>query len=114
MAQQRYYTPDSKFKAGRPFTMNGESYNFDDPVDVTGIEPRRLNLMFEARLLEVDDRPAAQRKRSVPVQAEKPSGAFKVKNGGFGRWYVTNADNENVAGPFEEKAMAQAALAKLQ
>lgn len=111
---QRYYTPESKFKAGRPFTMNGETYNFDDPVDVTGIEPRRLRLMFEARLLEVDTRPAAQRKRSAPVQEAKASGAYKVKNGGFGRWYITNADNENVEGPFEDKAKAQSALALYQ
>lgn len=113
--EKRFYTRDSKFKAGRPFIMNGENYNFDDPVDVTGIEPRRLSLMFDARLLEVDDRPASQRKRSVPAPAPKQaSSAVKVKNGGFGRWYISTADGENLAGPFDDKAKAQAALATYQ
>lgn len=133
----RTYSAESKFKAGKPFTMNGVSYNYDDPVDVSGIEPRRLRLMFDARLLEVDESGRAPAKRhpldhdgdgrkggSVKgrkAKAEEEPAAtasgHKLKNGGFGRWYITTADGENVAGPFEgegAKAKAEATLARMQ
>lgn len=114
----RYYTPVSKFKAGRPFVMNGEQYNYDDPVDTTGIEPRRIRLMFEARLLEVDERPEGERKKA-PLPPT-PVGPYRIKNGGFGRWYVANSSGENVEGPFtaedggDAKKQAELALAKYQ
>jgi hypothetical protein len=111
----RFYTSESKFKAGRPFIMNGEDYNFDDPVDVTGIEPRRIKLMFEANLLEVDERPQEQRKKAPPppVEGEK----HRLKNGGFGRWYIANSAGDNIEGPFtgeDAKKQAELALAKYQ
>lgn len=113
--ENRFYTLESKFKAGRPFIMDGENYNFDDPVDVTGIEARRIKLMFEANLLHVDDRPQHQRKKAAPapVETDKP----RIKNGGFGRWYITNSSGENIQGPFmgnDAKKQAELALAEYQ
>lgn len=116
MVYPRSYTPSSKFKAAKPFTMDGVNYTFDDPVDVTGIEPRRVRLMFDARLIEVDERDEGKRKpapKPAPAQSA-PTGSHKIKSGGFGRWYVADAEGENVAGPFKAKAEAEAALAQFQ
>lgn len=147
----RTYATDSKFKAAKPFIMNGVEYNYDDPVDLSGVDARRVKLMFDTRLIDVDDRdaapapkraakaskPAAKQEQAAapaePVaQAEpgaqsdeaseikQPSGDpadYKLKNGGFGRWYITDAEGTNIAGPFKDgdaKAKAQEALAKMQ
>lgn len=120
MAYPRSYNASSKFKASKPFTMDGKDYTFDDPVDVTGIEPRRVRLMFDARLIDVDERPDAKRKaapKPAPAPKSEAARSYRIKNGGFGRWYIADASGENVSGPFEgegAKAKAEAALAQMQ
>lgn len=113
--ERRHYSEESKFKAGKPFTMNGVQYTFDDPVDMTGVQARQLRLMFDARLIEVDDRPEKARVKHTPKKEVTPSAdaAYKAKHKGFGDWYVVNAEGENVAGPFKGKEAAQTALAQL-
>lgn len=169
----RYYTPESRFRVLRAFTMEGVSFGIDDPfpghrfVEEGRLDARRLSQMFEARIIDTDNRdpedippepvmpeqepeapagepaatdtatepgnpPAGAQEPAAATEApQAPAGgetapaaadgaaapaadapaALKLKNGGFGRWYVATEKGENVSGPYKSKAEAEAALA---
>lgn len=154
----RYYTPESRFRVLRPFTMDGVQFGIDDPfpgrrfVEEGKIDERRLSQMFEARIIDTESRnpeeippepvapeqeheagapapaapdasvepgnqpagaqePAAGTGQPAARELPAPTPAFKLKNGGFGRWYVATDKGENVSGPYKSKAEAEAALA---
>lgn len=76
------FDPNGEFKAKRPFTLAGVNLNYDDPVDKSAIEPRRLKQMFEARMIIADDRSPAERKAATtPKAPAKPAGAKKPEKG---------------------------------
>jgi hypothetical protein len=106
--QQRIFNPESKFKALRPFTMNGHQYGYDEPVDVTGIEVRRVRQMFDARLIDTDTgsatppqkaaEPPKQQAQAKPVAAaEEAPAAASVRHKGFGRYEVVDAAGNTLA-----------------
>lgn len=64
MQDRTPFAIESAFKANRPFILNGRRLNYDDAVDKSGIEPRRLRQMWEARLIDVMTEPA----QAAPVQ----------------------------------------------
>lgn len=55
------YAPSMKLKCRRPFVLSGHSLTYDDPVPTDEIEVRRLRQMYEARLVDVDERTDAER-----------------------------------------------------
>ncbi len=102
--------------------MNGVSYNFDDPVNVSGIETRRLRQMYDARMIEAIDalaplpRPVAPpRAVAAPVVASDTpvgSGVPWLRHKGFGKFEVVDKAGNVVAGPLA-KEQAERALANL-
>jgi hypothetical protein len=70
MAEIRDYAPTGFYKARRPFTMDGRDYNYEEPVDMSGVDPRRLRLMWEAKL--IDHAPAPTVAVVAPVAPQKP------------------------------------------
>ena len=70
MAEVRDYAPTGFYKARRPFTMDGRDYNYEEPVDLKNVEPRRVRLMWEAKL--IDHAPAPEASVPVPVPAPEP------------------------------------------
>lgn len=124
MTQRRPFSLDSSFKAGRPFVMNGVTYNFDDPVIVRGIEPRRLRQMYDARMIEVTDdtegakpavavkvKPAAAPPREETPIADEARGPM-LRHKGFGRFEVVDAAGKVLAGPLP-KEQAERELARM-
>lgn len=125
MTQRRPFSLDSSYKAGRPFVMNGVTYNFDDPVSVQGIEPRRLRQMYDARMIEVTDE-VASAKPAAPAIKVKPSAAPPVevtpvvdeargpalRHKGFGRFELIDAAGKVLAGPLP-KEQAERELARM-
>ena len=127
--QRQPYVAGGRFMAGRQFMMSGVNYNFGDPVDVSGIEPRRVRQMFDCRMLELDTRssePAAK----APEPREKPAkpkatpepkaevnkapdtpGEPHIKHRGFGNFVVVDRAGEVVAGPMP-KDQAEVELRK--
>ena len=67
---RRAYDPGAEFMARRQFVIAGVSLNYDDPIDKTGIEERRLKNMFEARLIEIDPRTPAERAKAADRAAK--------------------------------------------
>lgn len=63
----RDFAPTGYYIALRPFTMNGRDYNYDEPVDMTGIEPRRVRLMWENRM--IDHAPPPEAPAQKPAKA---------------------------------------------
>ena len=125
MTQRRPFSLDSSFKAGRPFVMNGVTYNFDDPVSVQGIEPRRLRQMYDARMIEVVDeaagiKPAAPviKIKTPPAPPPEVTPVAEVARGpalrhkGFGRFEVVDAAGKVLAGPLP-KEQAERELARM-
>ncbi|CAB4122578.1 hypothetical protein UFOVP36_65 [uncultured Caudovirales phage] len=112
------YEPTARFKANRPFTMNAVDYNYEDAVDVRGIDDRRLRQMYDHRMIEVDDREPG----SIPqptARAKKPTAApssdapkAKLKYKGFTKYDVVSASGEVLAAGLS-KEDAQAALAAI-
>lgn len=112
----RDFAPTGYYKALRPFTMNGRDYTYDEPVDMTGVEPRRVRLMWENRMIEHAPPPEAapQKPAKAPVAAKKapavetpkapapaaveapaapvePAEGLRMVSKGFGRWDVVDA-----------------------
>jgi hypothetical protein len=119
-APHRDFAPTGYYKALRPFTMNGRDYNYDEPVDMTGIEPRRVRLMWENRMIEHAPPPesAPQKPAKAPLAAKKapakeptpepapapmeapvapveapaaPAAGLRMVSKGFGRWDIVDA-----------------------
>ena len=112
MKDRTPFSLESAFKANRPFLLNGVRLTYEDPVDKTGIEPRRLRQMWEHRLIEVSaaspapkppEKPPAKR---VAAKAERPApspqkpaeeppaptgGTAHVVYAQFGKWDVVDA-----------------------
>lgn len=130
------FDPGKNFKARRPFVLSGVSLNYDDPVAKEGIEDRRLKLMYEARLIDFDDRPRDEAKAPAPAKAvEKkkpgkaptaapapkaspaptqgaPQGKAVKKYMGFGKWSVID-EAGNVLAKDITKDQIDAEVAKL-
>ena len=97
----------------RPFTMNGKEYGYDEPVDVSGIEVRRVRQMFEARLIDADDSAAPKQKpqapaprvEAVPEPAPAPQASQKasLRHKGFGKYEVVDAASNVIAGPLSRE-----------
>ena len=120
------FDPSATYKAQRPFTLSGVSLTYEDPVDLAGIEERRVRQMYDARLITMDTRTAEERaalaaapaspagkpkptkaataaKNKKPAQATKPAPAAKPTTGkpvrvneGFGKFGVKDAAGELV------------------
>ena len=69
------FDPASEFMARRQFVLAGVSLNYDDPIDKSGIEERRLKNMFDARLIEIDPRTPAERAKAFERAAKARSAA---------------------------------------
>jgi hypothetical protein len=111
---------ESKFKVVKPFTMNGIPYWYDEPVDITGIEPRRVRQMWDARMIEVmpaadkpvqaTEKPAKATKTEAaptPASAEKPvveaSQEPRLEHRGFGKYEIVDAAGNVLAGPLPKE-----------
>jgi hypothetical protein len=118
--ERKPFSINSKFVAIRPFVMNGVSYTYDELVDVSGIEPRRIRQMYEAFYINIaDDDVVPVAKAAVESRPEKTKPAKPVAEGkpsirykGFGKYEVVAATGETVAGPMA-KDEAERELAKL-
>jgi hypothetical protein len=125
MQERAPFIVGSRFKAIRPFVMDGVAYGHDEVVDVSKVETRRVRQMYEAFFIEpvtASDAPVAKvepiRPRREKAPAPEPAPAEAVAPGvpslrykGFGRYEVVSATGE-VTGPME-KAEAERELAKL-
>ena len=122
MSLPRVFNPESKFKALRPFTMNGREYGYDEPVDVAGIEVRRVRQMFDARLIDTDtgapsppqraaQRPAPQAKAEASPEEHSLPATASVRHKGFGRYEVVDAAG-NVLATAASKEQAEEELKK--
>lgn len=131
MQERAPFIAGSRFKAIRPFVMDGVSYGYDEVVDVSKVELRRVRQMYEAFYIDPvmgGEPPAPAKAAPEPPkprrQAEKPAqaapepataapGTPSLRYKGFGRYEVLSASGEVVAGPME-KAEAKRELARLQ
>lgn len=127
----RDFNPNGPFIALRPFTMDGRDYTYDEPVDLTGVELRRVRLMWEARHIDVAPAPPPQVQEPVvepqkarrsprkaaevpeptkapeaPVEAPVVTEGLTMVSKGFGRWSVLDA-NGNVVEAGLTKADAE-------
>lgn len=118
----RDFAPTGFYIALRPFTMNGRDYGYDEPVDMTGIEPRRVREMWNARLIEHAPPPesAPQKPAKAPQAAKKapavetptapapaaveapvapvePADGLRMVSKGFGKWDVVDAAGKVIA-----------------
>lgn len=111
------FAPDNKFMCVKPFVMNGTAYALGDLVDTKNIEVRRLRQMYDTRMIDVasdDAKPApkppkqAQPKKAAPAKENKaPVDAGKglrAEHRGFGRYFVLDAEGNEVAGPMAKEA----------
>lgn len=74
--QRLPFSAESTFKANRPFVLNGIQLGYDDIVDTSGIEERRLLQMYQARLIDVAETNAApQAKATKPKATKAPKAA---------------------------------------
>ncbi len=113
-----------------PFSISLE-YVFAQPVRYAGVDypagafvpkgtiPARDLAMFADQRLIIERAPDAVPVDPVPVSsnspapriapASEPTSPYSVKNKGFGRFYVVDAGQNNVAGPYRSEEAADEA-----
>lgn len=114
--QNRYnrlpFSPSYEFRATRAFVMQGIEYTMGTPIDKAGIEVRRLRQMYDSRMIEaiLDEAPAAKAPAKAPAKKVEPAkveqkapeanqSAKRVDYRGFGRYFVLDAEGNEISGP---------------
>jgi hypothetical protein len=121
------FSPDYEFQASKPVTLNGRAYTPGDRIEKDALGARRLRQLYEARIITPLAPAAAALLRPQPASSdaqdlapqEQPQEALEAVVGaagkqavhkGFGRWFVVDADGNELAGPMtKDEALAQAA-----
>lgn len=108
------FSANGAYRCIKPFVMSGVMFQLGDKVPTNGIEVRRLRQMYDTRMIDLDqeaaDRTPVRKEKAEPAKrAKEPtvqepvaapaSGDLKAEHRGFGRWYVTNAAGDEIAGP---------------
>jgi hypothetical protein len=127
------FSMDRNFRARREFVLYGKKHQAGDPIARDGLTEQRLRQMFDNRMIEVSEAAPAPAKvaasapavapapapvaavavkpAQIPADAPKPAatGALQAVHRGFGRWFVVDAADVDVAGPLKkEEALARA------
>lgn len=125
------FSPDYDFQAVKPVTLNGQAYTPGDRIEKGDLGARRLRQLYEARIISplaptdaalLKAAPAPQEAPRAPSEPEAEETPEEATSGpvessgkqalhkGFGRWYVVDADGNELAGPMtKDEALAQAA-----
>jgi hypothetical protein len=118
----KLFSDQHEFVAMQPFMFDGVDYNFGDPIDKSGMDVRKIKQLCEHRYIipaslaheDLRKHMTGTVKAKVTVKApapvveavEAPQGGFKALHKGFGRWYVVDA-NGNEVSPAMKQAEAE-------
>lgn len=133
-ADRHPFHPDGNFVAFKPFTLNGVSLSYGDPVNKEGVEPRLLRALYDQRKIDygtvtaksVDGSNASDTAANADFakstytdaniangSANKKDGHHKVKHAGLGGWKVIDPKGVPVGPGHKTKAEAQAEADRL-
>lgn len=78
--------------------MNGYQYDYNEPVDITGIEVRRLRQMYDAKLIDAKTAESPPKSLIAPMPKTPSKDGVFLKHKGFGNFVIMNGRGDILSG----------------